>query len=99
LLTELRDVPAPRRARFFCVAACARPDGRVALAEGSCEGEISTEALGEGGFGYDPIFRPDGFAQGMAEIGREEKDALSHRGRAFRALEAGIEALLKAADA
>jgi XTP/dITP diphosphohydrolase len=55
--------------------------------------------LGEGGFGYDPIFRPDGFAQGMAEIGREEKDALSHRGRAFRALEAGIEALLKAADA
>jgi XTP/dITP diphosphohydrolase len=99
LLEALHGAPAPRRARFFCVAACASPDGRSVLAEGSCEGEIRGEARGEGGFGYDPIFRPDGFDRVMAELDRGEKDRLSHRGRAFRALEAGIEDLLKSLEA
>jgi XTP/dITP diphosphohydrolase len=99
LLAALRGIPAPRRARFFCVAACARPDGRFALAEGSCEGEILTETTGEGGFGYDPIFRPEGRDRTMAELDCAEKDALSHRGRAFRALEPRIETLLRGDDA
>ena len=92
LLVELAEVPAPRSARFFCVAACAWPDGRSALAEGSCEGVILLSPSGEGGFGYDPIFSPDGFDCAMAELSRDEKDALSHRGRAFGALEAALEA-------
>jgi len=99
LLEALRGVPTPRRARFFCVAACARPDGHFALAEGSCEGELLTEANGAGGFGYDPIFRPCGVDRSMAELGCAEKDVLSHRGRAFRTLEPQIESLLGDGDA
>lgn len=86
LLAQLADTPAPRRARFFCVAACAWPDGRSELAQGSCEGRILTSPQGEGGFGYDPVFVPDGHGVTMAELTRKEKDAVSHRGRAFRAL-------------
>ncbi|MFK7898847.1 MAG: RdgB/HAM1 family non-canonical purine NTP pyrophosphatase [Myxococcota bacterium] len=92
LLGELAGTPAPRAARFYCVAACAWPDGRSVIADGSCEGEILGEPSGEGGFGYDPIFSPTGFDRAMAELSREEKDGLSHRGRAFRTLEALIEA-------
>lgn len=91
LLVELANAPAPRAARFFCVAACAWPDGRSVLAEGSCEGVILDSPRGEGGFGYDPIFSPTGFDCAMAELSREQKDGLSHRGRAFGALEAAIE--------
>lgn len=90
LLAELADVPAPRRARFYCVAACGWPDGRSEIAEGACEGVILEAPRGEGGFGYDPIFAPEGFSRAMAELDRDEKDALSHRGRAFRALEARL---------
>ena len=86
MLEELADVPAPRRARFYCVAACGWPDGTSELASGSCEGVILDAPRGEGGFGYDPIFQPNGFDRVMAELAREEKDRLSHRGRAFRAL-------------
>lgn len=86
LLEELKDAPIPRRARFFCAAACVWPDGRIEEAEGACDGEILLEALGEGGFGYDPVFRAAGESRVMAELDDEEKDALSHRGRAFRAL-------------
>jgi XTP/dITP diphosphohydrolase len=90
LLSELAEVAPPRRARFFCVAACAWPDGHVETAEGSCEGSILERPRGQGGFGYDPVFLPDGFAETMAELSSEEKDALSHRGRAFRALSAKL---------
>ncbi len=86
LLAELVDAPAPRRARFFCAAACAWPDGKSEVAQGVCEGEILFEPEGEGGFGYDPVFRALGQARGMARLDRAEKDALSHRGLAFRAL-------------
>jgi len=90
LLEELAGVPTPRRARFRCIAACAWPDGTSEIAEGLCEGVIVEAPRGEGGFGYDPIFVPDGFDRTLAELGREEKDGLSHRGRAFRALEPRI---------
>ena len=87
LLAELVDAPAPRNARFFCAAACVWPGGQSEVAEGICEGEILFEPLGEGGFGYDPVFRARGQVRGMAQLNRAEKDALSHRGLAFRALE------------
>lgn len=86
LLDALSGVPVPRAARFFCAAACVWPDGRTETAQGVCEGEILTEIRGKGGFGYDPVFRPRGEVRSMAELTREEKAALSHRGRAFRAL-------------
>jgi XTP/dITP diphosphohydrolase len=95
LLAELSDVESPRRARFFCVAAVALPDGHDAVAEGFCEGEILSAASGDGGFGYDPVFRPEGFERSMAELDRNEKDAISHRGRAFRALEPSIDRLIE----
>jgi XTP/dITP diphosphohydrolase len=94
LLEVLRDQPEPRRARFYCVAACALPDGRTQTAEGICEGEIGVQPRGEGGFGYDPVFRPSGDARSLAEHSAEEKEAISHRGRAFRALSPKLEALL-----
>ncbi|MAG32120.1 MAG: non-canonical purine NTP pyrophosphatase, RdgB/HAM1 family [Deltaproteobacteria bacterium] len=94
LLAALAGVAAPRRARFFCAAACALPDGRCEVAEGICPGEILEVPWGAGGFGYDPIFRPEGFDRAMAELAREEKDALSHRGRAFAVLAPAIADLL-----
>jgi XTP/dITP diphosphohydrolase len=97
LLEVLRNQPEPRRARFYCVAACALPDGRTEVAEGICEGEIGMQPRGEGGFGYDPVFRPRGFDRSMAELAREEKDGLSHRGRAFRELRAELARLAREA--
>ena len=85
LLDALRGVPEPRRARFRTVVAMARPDGTVELADGACGGEILPEIRGEGGFGYDPVFRPDGETRAFAEMSAAEKHAVSHRGRAFRA--------------
>ena len=75
-----------RRARFRCAAAYATPDGQTLLAEGTLEGRIVREPVGSGGFGYDPIFIPDGDTRTMAQLTPAEKHAISHRGRAFRAL-------------
>ncbi len=86
LLEALKQAAPPRRARFRCVAACVWPDGRSETAEGVCEGEIAVSPRGDGGFGYDPVFVPEGGERAMAELERAEKDGLSHRGRAFRAL-------------
>lgn len=86
LLDALCDAPTPRGARFYCVAACAWPDGSSVIADGECPGEILIGPRGEGGFGYDPVFQPEGFDRAMAEMSREEKDAISHRGRALAAL-------------
>jgi XTP/dITP diphosphohydrolase len=94
LLTALQSFPTPREARFFCAAAVALPDGRCQVAEGVCEGQILMQAKGDSGFGYDPIFLPEGQVRVMAELADVEKDGLSHRGRAFRALEPAIEELL-----
>jgi XTP/dITP diphosphohydrolase len=94
LLIELiRDVPATERtARYRCVAVCAWPDGRHVAAEGTCEGSLIPEPRGTGGFGYDPIFVPAGERRTMAELSAEEKDAISHRGQAFRRLGAVLAA-------
>jgi XTP/dITP diphosphohydrolase len=80
--------PEARTARYRCVAAIAWPDGRTMDAEGTCEGSLITEPRGDRGFGYDPVFVPEGDRRTMAELTDEEKDRISHRGRAFRALAA-----------
>lgn len=91
LLEEMRDVPAGKRgARYRCVAVLAWPDGREVTADGSCEGEIAREPRGDGGFGYDPVFLL-GDGRMMAELTPEEKDAISHRGRALRKLRTLLE--------
>jgi len=78
--------PEARTARYRCVAAIAWSDGRTMHAEGTCEGTLITQPRGDRGFGYDPVFVPQGERRTMAELGDEEKDRISHRGRAFRAL-------------
>lgn len=87
LLGALKGVPAGgRTARYRCVAVLAMPDGEATYAEGVCEGTLLTKPRGERGFGYDPIFVPAGWESAMAELTDEQKDRISHRGRAFRAL-------------
>ena len=78
--------PEAGTARYRCVAAIAWPNGRTMHAEGTCEGSLVATPQGARGFGYDPIFVPQGERRTMAELGDEEKDGISHRGRAFRAL-------------
>ena len=86
VLAQLSDVPdARRRANFTCVAAFATPSGREHVVEGRLLGSLIREPRGNNGFGYDPIFVPDGASRTTAEISPTEKDTISHRGRAFRA--------------
>lgn len=73
-----------RRARFVCCICCTMPDGAVLRARGECEGEILYAPRGTNGFGYDPVFRPLGTEKSMAELLPEEKNAISHRGKALR---------------
>jgi len=95
VLGQLSDTPDRRRAgAFYCAAAIALPDGTERVVEGSIEGTIIREARGTGGFGYDPIFVPLGRTQTLAELPAEEKDAISHRGRALEALAPVISELL-----
>ncbi|MGO8875130.1 MAG: RdgB/HAM1 family non-canonical purine NTP pyrophosphatase [Acidimicrobiales bacterium] len=88
LLGDLAGVePAARTARFRTVAFVRFPDGSEVVASGLVEGHIATTARGSGGFGYDPVFLPEGGAgRTFAEMSLVEKNAVSHRGRAFRAL-------------
>jgi XTP/dITP diphosphohydrolase len=85
LLGKLSGIPAPRKARFVCVIAVAVPGGGVSFAEGECRGEITFVERGTNGFGYDPIFLPEGYSRTMAEISPEEKNEISHRANAARA--------------
>lgn len=82
LLRELADKP-DRSARFRCVVALSDPSGRVETVSGSCPGRIIEALRGAKGFGYDPLFVPEGHAQTFAEMGSELKNRLSHRGRAL----------------
>ena len=82
LLRELADKP-DRSARFRCVVALSDPSGRVETVSGSCPGRIIEALRGTKGFGYDPLFVPEGHAQTFAEMGSELKNRLSHRGRAL----------------
>jgi XTP/dITP diphosphohydrolase len=87
VLDQLADLPDDRRgAAFVCAAALALPDGSAEVVTGEVRGSLLRERRGENGFGYDPIFRPDGYTVTTAEMPAAEKDALSHRGKALRAL-------------
>ena len=87
LLHELRDVPDEKRGAYFiCVAAYVRPDGFEQVAEGSLYGSILRQVIGDGGFGYDPLFKPEGMELSSAQLSAGEKDAISHRGKAMRAI-------------
>jgi XTP/dITP diphosphohydrolase len=87
LLSELVGVPeSGRRARFVTWAVVVHPDGTHREATGTVEGHIAEEPHGQGGFGYDPIFIPEGLDRTMAELTADEKNAISHRGRALRGL-------------
>jgi XTP/dITP diphosphohydrolase len=80
-------LPDARRARYVCLAVIATPDDRLLYASGVCDGALVAERRGERGFGYDPVFVPDDTPERtMAELADGEKDRISHRGRAFRAL-------------
>jgi len=87
LLAQLDDLPEEHRgAQFVCAAAYVAPDGTEVVAEGVLAGSLTTAVRGSNGFGYDPIFVPTGEDRTTAEMSPDEKDAISHRGRAFRAL-------------
>ena len=95
MLGQLADVPADRRAAHFaCVAALLLPSGRGDITEGTVSGRITDAPRGTNGFGYDPIFVPVGSELTTAEMSPEAKDAISHRGRALRALAPVIGAML-----
>lgn len=87
LLGQLVDVPDERRqAGFVCAAAYALPDGRSEVVLGELRGRLARAPRGSGGFGYDPLLVPDGLDVTTAELAPQDKDAISHRGQAFRLL-------------
>jgi len=87
IIEELKDAEGDERsARFVCAMACVFPDGRVITTEGKVEGRIAYEEKGENGFGYDPIFYLPEKGCTTAQLKPEEKNAISHRGRALRAM-------------
>ncbi len=85
LLKELDDTNSKNRAAHFsCVIVFAKPDGSYKSFEGRVDGNIATSKTGSAGFGYDPIFIPTGYSRSFAEISSEEKNKISHRGRALQ---------------
>jgi XTP/dITP diphosphohydrolase len=94
VLGQLADVPDDRRgAAFVCAAALVVPGGQEVVVHGEWTGRLARAPRGTGGFGYDPVFVPDGETRTSAELAPQEKDALSHRGRAMRALLPHLRAL------
>lgn len=88
---QATGIPEPWTGQYVCAAACVAPGtghlgAREVVAHGTCEGSILRTARGDGGFGYDPYFLSADFGRTFAEVSREEKETVSHRGRAFRAL-------------
>ena len=97
LLAQLADVPSLRRgASFHCAAALATPQGEERVVEGVLDGGVIEQPRGSNGFGYDPVFVPRGYVLTTAELTPQEKDAISHRGQAFRALVPVLSDLLDA---
>ncbi|MEV6328337.1 RdgB/HAM1 family non-canonical purine NTP pyrophosphatase [Streptomyces sp. NPDC051909] len=95
LLAQLADIDdAHRGAHFACAAALALPDGTERVVEGRLPGTLRHEPVGTNGFGYDPILQPDGYEVTCAELTPAEKNAISHRGKAFRALVPVVRELL-----
>ena len=75
-----------RAARFVCCLCLIKPNKEIAFFEGICKGTILNEPKGSGGFGYDPVFLPEGYSQSFGEMSEQDKNVLSHRGRAIRKL-------------
>jgi XTP/dITP diphosphohydrolase len=97
VLRLLEEVPTEKRtARFVCHLCLASPEGILAETEGMLEGVIAEEEVGENGFGYDPIFFVPHSNKTVAQLSREEKNAISHRGNAIRKLKPLLEELLEA---
>ncbi|MEV5377906.1 MULTISPECIES: RdgB/HAM1 family non-canonical purine NTP pyrophosphatase [Streptomyces] len=95
LLAQLGDIADEHRgAHFACAAALALPDGTERVVEGRLEGTLRHEPAGGGGFGYDPVLQPLGETRTCAELTADEKNAISHRGKAFRALVPVVRELL-----
>jgi XTP/dITP diphosphohydrolase len=95
VLAQLQDVPDERRgAAFVCAAALVTPDGRETAVRGEWRGTLTREPRGTNGFGYDPIFVPEGYEITSAEMSSIEKDGMSHRGRALRQLLPTLRALV-----
>lgn len=96
VLGQLKDVPDERRTAYFiCVAALYLPDGRTHCEEGRFYGRILHSPVGENGFGYDPIFQPEGLSISSAQMSSDEKDAMSHRGKSLRAIAPHVMKALK----
>jgi XTP/dITP diphosphohydrolase len=96
VLDQLMDVPASERGAYFiCVAALYLPNGQSHFEEGRFYGTILHSPIGENGFGYDPIFQPEGLTISSAQMSAEEKDAMSHRGKALRAMAPHVMSALK----
>jgi len=95
LLQEMKGIPEERRgAQFRCIIIAFRPDGKWVSAEGVCRGWITFTPKGEQGFGYDPVFMPEGDSRTMAQLTREEKNKISHRGKALLKLKEKIRQLM-----
>jgi len=95
LLREMEGISlSKRRARFRCVIAIVSPDGREAIAEGSCKGTIGFKEKGRKGFGYDPLFILPKYGKTMAQLTLEEKNRISHRGKALKKLRKMIRAFM-----
>lgn len=94
LIERLSGVPDEERtARFVCAIACVLPDGTVLHSEETIEGRIGYEEKGQNGFGYDPIFQVPEYGKSTAELTNEEKNRISHRGKALRAMKEQLEKL------
>ena len=99
ILYLLKDVGEDKRtARFVCVIAVAVPNGEVYTVRGICEGKIADRSQGQGGFGYDPLFIPQGFSRTFAELEEEDKNQISHRGQALLQVLPLLRSILDAGD-
>ena len=95
LLKEMEGIPSPRRGAWFrCTIAIVSPEGKEAVAEGSCKGKIGFKETGKRGFGYDPLFILPRYGKTMAQFTLEEKNKISHRGKALRKLRSIIRSFL-----
>ena len=95
LLLENMRGQTPRTAKFVSVITCCFPNGDVIAARGECPGTIAFAPMGEGGFGYDPVFFIPGLKKTFAQLSPEEKNAISHRGKALEAFKVKLEEYLK----
>lgn len=96
LLKELKDVPIEKRtAKFRAVIALVTEDKEVKVVEGDCKGLIAFESKGENGFGYDPLFIPEGYDKSFAELGEDIKNKISHRAKALENLKIEIQKIFE----